>query len=81
VVAGAILGVFCSPWPDRVVFVYEGRPRGGGEPVNGPPAHEIDAVAWVDVDDALRRLAPYVAEQVRRCLVEPGGTWIQAVGG
>lgn len=76
--AGALLGVFAGSWPDRLVLVYDGLPVGGGAPVPQPPhPHEVDAAEWVEVPEALERLAPHVAFQVRRCLSEPGGTWRQ----
>ncbi len=72
---GAVLGVFASSWPERVVLVYEARPLHGGDAaLRAVHAHEIDAVEWLELGKALDRLAPYVAEQVRRCLAEPGGT-------
>ena len=72
---GAVLGVFASSWPERVVLVYDARPlRRSVAAPKAVHAHEIDAVEWLAFDEALARLAPYVAEQVRRCLAEPGGT-------
>lgn len=72
---GAVLGVFAASWPDRVVLVYDAVPRPGGDHREGPVhAHEIGAVAWWPLDEALERLAPHVAEQVRACLRTPGGT-------
>jgi len=72
---GAVLGVFASSWPERVVLVYDARPLRRSDAAPKPVhAHEIDAVEWLAFDEALARLAPYVAEQVRRCLAEPGGT-------
>ncbi|MGH3666373.1 MAG: NUDIX domain-containing protein, partial [Egibacteraceae bacterium] len=76
VTAGAVLGVFSAPWPDRLVLVYEATPDGGADP-EPLHAHEIDAVAWLPLAEALQRLAPSVAWQVRRCLNQPGGTWRQ----
>ncbi len=79
--ADAVLGVFAASWPERLVFVYAARPRDGRAGPTAPRhAHEIDAVAWVSLDEALDRLAPHVAEQVRRCLTQPGQTWFQASG-
>ena len=73
--AGQALGLFAGTWPDRVVIVYDARPAPGEVDPRGPVnAHEIDGVEWVGVDEALQRLAPYVAFQVRACLDEPGGT-------
>ena len=75
VTAGAVLGVFSASWPDRVVLVYDARPVAGAEHSHTPlHAHEIDGVEWVPVAEALRRLAPHIAEQVRFCLEHPGGT-------
>ncbi len=77
VAAGSVLGVFASSWPDRIVFVYAARPL--SDPAAAAPrhAHEIAAVEWVHLDEALARLAPHVAEQVRACLTDPGGTLVQ----
>lgn len=73
--AGAILGVFSASWPDRVVLVYEASPIPGADHRHAPVhAHEIGEVAWWPLDVALRRLAPYVAEQVRTSLQRPGST-------
>jgi 8-oxo-dGTP pyrophosphatase MutT (NUDIX family) len=75
VAAAEVAGVFSASWPDRIVLLYRARPDGpvaaGHRPVH---AHEIDDVAWLPVDEALRLLAPLVAEQVRHCLDHPGGT-------
>ena len=81
VVAAEVAGVFSASWPDRVVLLYRARLDGpisaGHRPVH---AHEIDDVAWLPVDEALRLLAPDVAEQVRHCLDHPGGTLQQGWG-
>jgi 8-oxo-dGTP pyrophosphatase MutT (NUDIX family) len=75
VTAGAVLGVFSASWPDRVVLVYDATPTADahhpGQPLH---AHEIDAVDWWPLDEALQRLAPHIAEQVEHCLTNPGGT-------
>lgn len=73
---GALLGVFSAAWPDRLTFVYAGTAR--DEPAGPAHAHEIDAVEWLELDAALERLVGYVAEQVRWCLDQPGGTWRQS---
>ncbi len=78
--ADAILGVFAAPHPDRLVFVYRARLQGPVGETAPRHAHEIDGVAWVSVDEAMERLAPSVAEQVSRCLSEPGKTWLQPAG-
>ena len=75
VTAGEVLGVFSASWPDRVVLVYAAAPLAGAEHPHEPlHAHEIDAVAWWPLDEALQRLAPHIAEQVQHCLDDPGGT-------
>jgi 8-oxo-dGTP pyrophosphatase MutT (NUDIX family) len=75
VAAGALLGVFALPWPDRVLFCYAATPT--GDPTPAPlHAHEIDAAAWLPLDAALQRLNPRTATQVRHCLDHPGGTWL-----
>jgi hypothetical protein len=67
--------VFSASWPDRVVLVYSAALVAGAEHRHRPVhAHEIDGVAWVALDEALGQLAPHVAEQVRFCLSDPGGT-------
>ena len=79
--AGAVLGVFAAAWPDRIVLVYEAWPARDGAGARPAPlhAHEIDAVEWVALPEALERLASHVADQVRRCLDSPGGTWWQGL--
>ncbi|QBI19191.1 NUDIX hydrolase [Egibacter rhizosphaerae] len=76
---GRVLGLFAARRPDRAIVVYDAWPSAGGavdpEPQN---VYESDAAAWVTVDEALARIAPHVAFQVRRCLDEPGGTHWQA---
>ena len=73
--AGPLLGVFTASWPDRMVLIYAASPVEGAENAAGPlHPHEIGAVAWLPLDEALQRLTPHVAEQVRHCLEHPGGT-------
>lgn len=75
--AGSVLGVFAAGRPDRVVLVYDAEPLAGEVSPRGPVnAHEITEVAWVTLSDALQRLDPAVAFQVRACLREPGGTFL-----
>jgi 8-oxo-dGTP pyrophosphatase MutT (NUDIX family) len=72
-----LLGVFASRWPDRLVFVFAATPV---EPVEDPRPlhpHEIGAVAWLPLEQALDQLAPPVAFKVRSCLDRPGYTWVQ----
>lgn len=76
--AGDVLGVFAGRWPDRLVLVYQATAVAGAAHHNAPVhAHEIDAVDWIPVEQALHQLAPHVAEQVRRCLTAPGRSWPQ----
>lgn len=81
VTAAEVAGVFSASWPDRIVLLYRARPDGpiqaGHRPVH---AHEIDDVAWLPMDEALRMLAHDVAEQVLHCLDHPGGTLRQGWG-
>ena len=73
--AGAVLGVFSALWPDRLIVIYAAEIVVGADHRFTPlHAHEIDAVTWMDLDEALRTLAPHMAQQVRACLDEPGGT-------
>lgn len=75
---GDLLGLFVASWPDRLICVYAAQALGDTtEPLVPRHGHEIDDVAWLPHDEALARLAPHVAEQVRRCLASPGGTWRQ----
>lgn len=74
---GALLGLFASSWPDRLVLLYAASPRQGATPPRPVQAHEIDAAAWVPLDEALRQVAPPVRWQLERCLEQPGGTWRQ----
>jgi 8-oxo-dGTP pyrophosphatase MutT (NUDIX family) len=74
---GQLLGVFAGRWPDRLIFVFASEPTTlveHPEPVHG---HEICEVAWLPVEQALQRLAPRIAFQVRRCLEQPGYTWTE----
>lgn len=76
--AGRLLGLFAASWPDRLVLVYEAEPVDTIPDLLAPlHTHEIDAVEWVALDEALTRLAPPIAEQVTRCLDAPGGSWRQ----
>lgn len=78
--AGRVLGVFSASWPDRLVLMYEAWPVDATEADPSPVhAHEIDAAEWVNLDEALDRLVPHVAEQVRLCLSDPGGTLRQGL--
>jgi 8-oxo-dGTP pyrophosphatase MutT (NUDIX family) len=73
---GALLGVFAGRWPDRLVLVYAAVPASDPPPEPQPAhAHEIGAAAWLELDEALGRLAPHVRSQVTRCLQSPGRTW------
>ena len=73
--AGTVAGVFSASWPDRVVLVYEAVAVDGADHRHTPVhAHEIDAVAWLPLAEALERLAPHIAEQVRSCIDHPGQT-------
>ncbi|MDP8977490.1 MAG: NUDIX hydrolase, partial [Actinomycetota bacterium] len=77
-----LLGVFAAHGPDRVIFVFDATPTGStsgrGLPALRPVhAHEVADVAWVPVDEALTRVAPHVAGQVRRCLRAPGRVWAE----
>jgi 8-oxo-dGTP pyrophosphatase MutT (NUDIX family) len=74
---GALLGVFSASWPDRLVLVYGAAPAEGAPSPRPVQAHEIDAAAWVPLDEALERVAGYVRWQIERCLEQPGGTWRQ----
>jgi 8-oxo-dGTP pyrophosphatase MutT (NUDIX family) len=74
--AGDLLGVFAGRWPDRLVFVYAAVPVADPPPDPRPAhPHEIGAAEWVDLGEALERLAPHVRNQVTRCLRSPGTTW------
>ncbi|HWH32997.1 MAG TPA: NUDIX hydrolase [Egibacteraceae bacterium] len=75
--AGRILGVFSGSWPDRVVLVYEARLT---EPAPTPVPvhhHEVDAVSWMALDEAIRAVPPHVAFQITRSIRQPGGSWRQ----
>lgn len=74
---GRLLGVFGARWPDRLVFVFDATPLEVVEHPVPVHEHEIGGVAWRDLDEALTRLAPHVAFQVRTCLDSPGFTWMQ----
>ena len=72
-----LLGVFVSRWPDRLIFVFTGTPVEVVEHPQPRHPHEIGAVAWLPLDRALDRLAPAAAFKVRKCLDQPGYTWVQ----
>ena len=75
--ARGVLGVFSASWPDRVVLVYAAVLT---EPVPAPVPvhhHEVDAVSWMTVDEAIRAVPPHVAFQITRSLREPGKSWRQ----
>lgn len=74
---GRLLGVFASSWPDRLVFVFDAWPIEVIEQPEPVHDHEIGAVAWLPVDEALKRVAPPVGFKVRACLDTPGYTWQQ----
>ncbi|MGI8874281.1 MAG: NUDIX domain-containing protein [Egibacteraceae bacterium] len=64
---GDLLAVFAYSWPDRVLLLYAATPRG-----DDPPApvhtHEISEAAWLPLDEALTRLNPRTAGEVRHSL-------------
>lgn len=74
---GRLLGVFAGRWPDRLAFVFAAEPTTVVEHPQTMHGHEISEVAWVPVEEALRRLAPRIEFQVRRCLEHPGYTWTE----
>lgn len=79
---GDLLGLFAASWPDRLILIYAAEALGDTtQPLIPRHAHEIDDVAWLSHDEALSRLAPHKADQVRRCLTTPGGTWHQGAIG
>lgn len=79
--AGDVLGVFSASWPDRLILIYDAVPIGSADDLHAPVhAHEIDAVEWVDLDEALARVAPHISQQLRHCLDHPGGTLRQGPG-
>lgn len=75
--AGQVLGVFAGSWPDRVVLVYEAKLT---EPAPAPVPvhhHEVDAVSWVPLDEAIRTVPHHVAFQITRAVRDPGKSWQQ----
>jgi len=74
---GPLLGVFAARWPDRLTFVYAADPITMTEHPEPLHPHEIGAVAWLPLDEALQRLAPSVVFRVTRCLERPGHSWMQ----
>ena len=77
--AGDLAGVFSSARPGRTLFVYDVVPLEPDDEATLRPVtrfpHEIGAVEWLDVDEALARLNPRTRWQVERCLDSRGGTW------
>lgn len=74
---GRLLGVFAQSWPDRLVFVFDAWPVEVVEDPRPIHDHEIGAVAWLPLDEAVERVAPPVAFKIRACLDTPGYTWQQ----
>lgn len=73
---GALLGVFAATWPDRLAFVFDATPAADAPGTPRPQhAHEVDDARWVDVDEALGLVAPYIRSQLERCLRHPGRAW------
>jgi 8-oxo-dGTP pyrophosphatase MutT (NUDIX family) len=77
-----LLGVFAARGPDRLILVFDAVPAGststGRLPALRPVhAHEVAGAAWVPVEEAITRVPPHVAEQVRRCLGSPGRVWAE----
>lgn len=71
-----LLGVFHAVLPDRLVFVFDAETT--GDLVPAPlHLHEIGDVEWVGLDEAVTRVAPYVAEQIRLSIQQPGNVWRQ----
>ena len=89
IAVGDLVGVAAASWPDRLLLYFAATPAGAGAgdgdgdgdggtvPVEPRPVHphEVDEVAWLDVDEALNRVAADVAGDLRRCLDAPGTVW------
>jgi ADP-ribose pyrophosphatase YjhB (NUDIX family) len=71
-----LLGVFHARFPDRLVFVFGAEPTGGRRPAP-VHTHEIDDARWVSVEEAQRRAAGHVAEQIRLSVERSVGVWRQ----
>lgn len=69
-------GLFTHSDPERLHFLYFTQPEGTDwdHPVTAHP-HEIDAVAWMPMDEAARKLNAYMWHKVQVCLADPGKTW------
>ena len=74
---GRLLGLFAARWPDRLTLVFAADPITMIEHPEPLHPHEIGDVAWLPLDEALRRLAPSVVFRVTRCLEQPGFSWVQ----
>ena len=74
---GPLLGLFAARWPDRLTLVFAADPITMIERPEPLHPHEIGDVAWLPLDEALRRLAPSVVFRVTRCLERPGFSWVQ----
>lgn len=73
--AGQVLGLFGASWPDRVVVVFQAallEPAPEPQPVH---RHEVDRVAWMALDEALRSVPPQIAFRITRSIRQPGGSW------
>jgi ADP-ribose pyrophosphatase YjhB (NUDIX family) len=77
--AGALLGVFSTAFPDRLLMIYAAKPLDPDDPTTATPAtrqpHEVGEVRWVPRDEVLGLLNERTAWQVRQCLESPGETW------
>lgn len=73
--AGQVLGLFAASWPDRVVVVFQAtllEPAPDPQPVH---RHEVDRVAWMALDEALRAVPAHIAHRITRSVRSPGGSW------
>jgi 8-oxo-dGTP pyrophosphatase MutT (NUDIX family) len=77
--AGALLGVFSTAFPDRLLLMYAATPLDPDDPSTRSPTsrqpHEVGEVRWVPVDEALALLNPRTRWQVQQSLQAPGETW------
>jgi 8-oxo-dGTP pyrophosphatase MutT (NUDIX family) len=75
--AAEVLGLFSASWPDRLIVVYQASLL---EPCPDPRPlhqHEVDDVAWLPLDEAIRRVPRHVAFQITRSIRQPGSSWRQ----
>lgn len=74
---GDLLGIFALGLPDRLLVTYRAVAVEHVEHPTPLHPHEIARVAWLELDEAMRRFAPATRFHVGKSLGSPGGTWLE----